>query len=383
MGPTPEFAIEVPPGTAVCGVYKLDRSLDQEEAVLSYAQLAGGTHILRTDRTQFDGALIERLWIGGPNREAVALEPGRFSLAVQRDGAGQARYDYTFRQPFSVEGQRYDVEIARLRFGAGGAAGRIVFDEQYLGSIAATEGLLPGLAMTARTDPPSYLSEVVFGSVTYAVLPLFQVETGTADIAITLRYRRLTLLGAYGPANLTHARVVIHGEERVVDAYWHLVYRARMHNTQQHFRVRLAPPAGDVHAVDVLEPFEDVLPPRIVLRGAGMEILDAFEPPGYVETPLHDPAPVAFVRGDADGNGFTNISDAVLVIRYVVGADPPAPCVKALDVNDDGAVGIDDAVHLLGHLFLGTGPLAPPAAACGYDPTPDDLPCAVYPRCGN
>jgi len=64
-----------------------------------------------------------------------------------------------------------------------------------------------------------------------------------------------------------------------------------------------------------------------------------------------------------------------------------APCLDAVDANDDGAIDCSDAVFVVGFLFLGTA--APPAPGpselpCGADPVPNEpsLGCASYTNCG-
>jgi hypothetical protein len=44
-------------------------------------------------------------------------------------------------------------------------------------------------------------------------------------------------------------------------------------------------------------------------------------------------------------------------------------------------VGITDAVMVLLHLFLGGAALPEPFAACGADPSADDLTCALFSGC--
>jgi hypothetical protein len=90
------------------------------------------------------------------------------------------------------------------------------------------------------------------------------------------------------------------------------------------------------------------------------------------------PAQELFRRGNTNGDGALDISDAIAVFSYLFlgGAEPP--CLDAADSNDDGVVDISDGVFLLSHLFQG-GP-EPPApsgeGACGGpDPTPDALGC--------
>jgi hypothetical protein len=83
-----------------------------------------------------------------------------------------------------------------------------------------------------------------------------------------------------------------------------------------------------------------------------------------------------FRRGDADGDGKVDVSDAIAVLSwlYLDGAAPG--CADAADVNDDGAVDVSDGVAVLRFLFLdGTAPPAPGPQDCGEDPTKDELSC--------
>ncbi|MCA8962980.1 MAG: hypothetical protein KDC38_20800, partial [Planctomycetes bacterium] len=64
----------------------------------------------------------------------------------------------------------------------------------------------------------------------------------------------------------------------------------------------------------------------------------------------------------------------LLTILFIGGVAPS--CVDAADSNDDGAVDVADAIHLLGYLFSGTAaPPAPGATTCGVDPSADALGC--------
>ena len=60
----------------------------------------------------------------------------------------------------------------------------------------------------------------------------------------------------------------------------------------------------------------------------------------------------------------------------------PITCVKAADSNDDGAVDVADATHLLGYIFSGNGGSLPiPSEGCGTDTTEDALTCESFGVC--
>lgn len=87
-----------------------------------------------------------------------------------------------------------------------------------------------------------------------------------------------------------------------------------------------------------------------------------------------------FRRGDTNGDGGFDISDAIVVLSALFDGLVPG-CENALDVNDDESVDLADAISLLQGLF-GTGSLPPsPSLACGVDPTPGPLPCATGSGC--
>ncbi|MGH9361878.1 MAG: hypothetical protein ACRD2T_08165, partial [Thermoanaerobaculia bacterium] len=82
-----------------------------------------------------------------------------------------------------------------------------------------------------------------------------------------------------------------------------------------------------------------------------------------------------FIRGDADQNGVIGITDAVSTLGFLFfGAEEPY-CHDALDANDDGAQDITDGVAILSRLFLGGEELPAPHPEAGIDPTADGLDC--------
>lgn len=69
-----------------------------------------------------------------------------------------------------------------------------------------------------------------------------------------------------------------------------------------------------------------------------------------------------------DGTGSLGINDAGVTLKYLVAGEPPTvDCRDALDVDDDGAVGITDPIVVPRYLFQGGGTLAVPFPGCGPD----------------
>ena len=98
-----------------------------------------------------------------------------------------------------------------------------------------------------------------------------------------------------------------------------------------------------------------------------------------------------FRRGDVNVDVSVDIADPVCLLVRLFGGQVDfcgrheVACLEAADANNDGAIDLSDAVHLLGSLFLDVGPLPPPADACGEDPDPRgteaDLGCREYDPC--
>jgi hypothetical protein len=91
--------------------------------------------------------------------------------------------------------------------------------------------------------------------------------------------------------------------------------------------------------------------------------------------------PEMFIRGDANSDGTTDLSDALAVLGSLFLGEKKVPCVQAGDVNDDGALDISDGFCILSFLFLGGEGIAPPVGSCGIDPTGHGLSCHSFPGC--
>ncbi len=82
-----------------------------------------------------------------------------------------------------------------------------------------------------------------------------------------------------------------------------------------------------------------------------------------------------FVRGNADGNGSLDLTDAVFALNWLFQSGPQPWILDAADSNDDGTVDLTDAVYILSYLFLGGPPPLSPHPQAGSDPTHDQLGC--------
>ncbi len=67
--------------------------------------------------------------------------------------------------------------------------------------------------------------------------------------------------------------------------------------------------------------------------------------------------------GDANDDGAVDIGDAVHLINYIFKSGPPPPCLNEGDANGDCAIDIGDAVHLINYIFK-----SGPAPVCGCVP---------------
>ena len=72
-----------------------------------------------------------------------------------------------------------------------------------------------------------------------------------------------------------------------------------------------------------------------------------------------------FVRGDANGDFDVTLTDAIALLEHLFLETGPLACSYAADVLGDGDVNLSDGVYLLNHLFLGGAPPAAPYPECG------------------
>ena len=85
-----------------------------------------------------------------------------------------------------------------------------------------------------------------------------------------------------------------------------------------------------------------------------------------------------FRRGDCNGDGVVDLSDAVCVLNWLFAGDGRPGCVAATNANGDDTGNITDAAYLLNHLFAGGPAPVAPFLECGPGTLPADqeLGCA-------
>ncbi|MBO4803202.1 MAG: leucine-rich repeat protein, partial [Muribaculaceae bacterium] len=66
--------------------------------------------------------------------------------------------------------------------------------------------------------------------------------------------------------------------------------------------------------------------------------------------------PVEVIRGDVNGDGSVDITDATMLINYLLSGNSTGMNLTAADVNDDGLVDITDATTLINYLLSGNWP---------------------------
>lgn len=112
---------------------------------------------------------------------------------------------------------------------------------------------------------------------------------------------------------------------------------------------------------------------EISYRGEARLVSVLPELEGGVLTIVADQA--LFSRGDSNGDGRVDVSDAVNTLHALFIESRPIACRDAVDANDDGRLDMTDAIFTLSFMFLGGEEPPPPFPGRGLDPTPDGLSC--------
>jgi hypothetical protein len=118
-----------------------------------------------------------------------------------------------------------------------------------------------------------------------------------------------------------------------------------------------------------------------VTSGQGCEIatitFEDWELLPSCESTSPEPAPL-FKRGDSNGDGEVNISDAVHTFAWLFLGGAAPPCLDAADSNDTGDINLTDGVFTLNFLFRGGRAPPPPGPfSCGPDGGENRLGCSL------
>ena len=104
---------------------------------------------------------------------------------------------------------------------------------------------------------------------------------------------------------------------------------------------------------------------------------DGVSPPttGVFQVTVTAIPPKIFVRGDINGDGRHDITDAIIMLYWQLlgGVDPL--CLDAADIDDNDHVDLSDSIRLLRYIVFGRPSIPPPLDDCGADPTPGFLDC--------
>lgn len=98
---------------------------------------------------------------------------------------------------------------------------------------------------------------------------------------------------------------------------------------------------------------------------------------GMIGTVTVNTGPPDFIRGDCNGDGGFDISDAIASLGGLFSGGV-TNCKDACDCNDDGNYDISDPISALANLFSGGPAPTAPFPDCGPDPTADPLDCLSY-----
>ena len=108
----------------------------------------------------------------------------------------------------------------------------------------------------------------------------------------------------------------------------------------------------------------------------GTDRLSAVERLVFTDRVVDPTAGGSFLRGDGNGDGTIDLTDAVYTLNYLFLGGAVPVCLDAADADDSEEVQLTDAIYTLGFLFSGGAPPPAPYPDCGEDPTAEGLDCA-------
>ncbi|MCH2579975.1 MAG: hypothetical protein MK133_02105, partial [Planctomycetes bacterium] len=121
---------------------------------------------------------------------------------------------------------------------------------------------------------------------------------------------------------------------------------------------------------------------RDTIRGRdGTDRLSAVERLVFTDRVVDPTASVRFLRGDGNGDGAIDLTDAVYTLNYLFLGGIVPGCLDAADADDDEEIQLTDGIYTLSFLFSGGAPPPAPWPDCGEDPAGEGLDCASHQSC--
>jgi len=397
--PAPTFELEILPGQRVCGTFGVsgaNRGVREEYEIKSQLRFRSGKIELPTTADSFSAELVEELRMGPEQEVAVAVTEGLVRFLRVAGGDGVVRYRFTFEQEFTLaDGRSLELALVTpLEFEARGedpVARRLVLDKATLAEMfTVNAGFEPLLAMLDGAPLIRY------GSCGYETLPPWEIRLeleGGVRLRLEEHFLEAESLFATAPAALVRADVSFDGDVRSVTDYWSLVYSAFRHNTSVTYWVLLEPPftlpamdlpglTASVHGLEIRGPdLAHGAVAEVLYLDADLEVLTSVAVQTFERAEFTPPAALPFRRGDVQGEGGVDLSDAVMLLDFIFQRGLAPSCRDAADANDDGRVNLLDAVGILAHLFRNAGALPAPFETCGEDATADALGCRTHDGC--
>jgi hypothetical protein len=383
--PKPTFELEIPSGTTVCAVFseeRVGRPPLTEYETKSQVRLRAGRHPLTTGSDSLTADLIDEVLLGPAMVRLQKDGPGEFRLQRVAGGGNEIIYRFGYEQRFMLPtGERFEITISALEFRARGATPLVeslLLDDEFITFLLTMQGSLEGQPVNS------------YSSCTYDELPLWGVEAaveGELALELTERFLPSPRQISTGRASVVRVQVVLGETRQTITDYWRLVYAARRHNQDVRYWVVLEPSVelaglpAPVHVIELAAPELPTKPEAtITYLDAEFQPLGPERTAGFVKDFIDSQTKGNFVRGDVDGGGTINITDALSLLNFLFRNGTRPLCAKAADADDSGRLDILDAIRIIGAI-VGRGTLPAPTA-CGVDPSEDALECAVSSTCG-
>ncbi len=86
-----------------------------------------------------------------------------------------------------------------------------------------------------------------------------------------------------------------------------------------------------------------------------------------------------FIRGDANGDGVTNVADVIWELQEIFNSGPQGTCNDSKDCNGDSLFDVGDPIWLISYIFTNGAAPPSPFPFCGNAGEPQD--CEVYNGC--